>query len=248
MGYVFDYTDAIACHQWYQLEDKQNTAALQKRLFIDMLRPTIGDTFLDIGCGTGQFLQYLAKRGIDRNGLDPSPYMIDIASKNLGAGVTLQKGFAEDLPFDDNTFTCSALISVLEFVDDPQKSLEEAFRVTKNRVFIGFFNRYGLHRLQRRIKTCPYVSAYRHARLFSIWELKQMIYSIMGDIPVEWGTSCFWPTLPARITSGLIRSDILQHCPFGSFAGITVTLLPRFRTRPMELKVARGHPSNATIG
>jgi len=248
MGYLFDYTDAVACNQWYQCEDNQNTADRQKQLFFDMLSPTMGDIFLDIGCGTGHFLQYLMQRGIDLNGLDASPYMLDIASEKLNNKATLQRGFAENLPYDDNTFTCSALISVLEFVNDPRKSLEEAFRVTKDRVFIGLFNRYGFHRLQGRIKICPYDSAYRHARLFSIWEVKQMIHSLMGDVPVNWSTTGFQPALPAGITKSLKRWDIRQHYPFGSFAGITVTLLPKFRTRPMKLKVAPGHPSGATIG
>lgn len=248
MGYFFDYKDAVSCDQWYQCEDNHNATSLQRQLFMDMLNPAMGDTFLDIGCGTGHFLQFLLQRGIDLNGIDPSPYMLDIASEKLSNLVQLKRGFAENLPYDDNTFTCSALISVLEFVNDPQKALEEAFRVTKDRVFIGLFNRYGLHRLHGRIKICPYTTVYRHARLFGIWELKQMIRSIIGDVPVDWGTTCYQPAFPAIITRNLKRWDIRQHFPFGGFAGITVTLLPKFRTRPMKLKVAPGHPSGAAVG
>lgn len=248
MGYLFDYTDAISCDQWYRLDENLQTAELHKQLFFDMLRPAAGDAFLDIGCGTGHFLQYLTERGIDLNGIDPSPYMLDIASKILKNGATLQRGFAENLPYEDNTFTCSALISVLEFVNDPRKSLEEAFRVTKDRVFIGVFNRYGLHRMHNRTRICPYASVYRHARLFGIWELKQMIHSIMGDVPVDWGTTCFRPALPAGFSNRLKRWDIRQHCPFGSFAGITVSLLPKFRTRPMKLSVVPGRRTGAAVG
>lgn len=243
MGYVFDFQDALAYEKWCRDRSHQVVAQLERRLMIDLLGPVSGESILDIGCGTGINLAPLLDEGLDVTGIDPSPYMLDMARKIVGQRVDLYRGFAEDLPFEDNSFTYACLNTTLEFVDNPQKALEEAFRVAKDRVFVGILNRYALKGLQLRVKGKLFNTIYRHARFFSIWELKNMIRCALGEVPVSWRTVCQLMRPPGRVMGRIERYHLVQRCPFGAFAGIVVTLLPKYRTRPLGLKLEETLPS-----
>ncbi|MFC1826133.1 class I SAM-dependent methyltransferase [Thermodesulfobacteriota bacterium] len=246
MGYVFDFNDAKAYEEWFNQPGNRFTAELESRLMIDMLEPMPGETILDIGCGTGASLIPFLKKGLQATGIDPSPYMLDIAKINLGNRVDFHRGFAEDLPFDDNSFNYACLVTTLEFVDDYQKALEEACRVAKDKIFIGALNRYAIKGIQRRVKGVFTKTIYNHARFFSVWELKRNIRSILGDPPISWRTVCQLSSGSGIIASWLERSNLAQRCPFGAFAGMVVTLVPRFRTRPLAIPV-QAKPSTGAM-
>ncbi len=237
MGYVFDFKDALAYEKWCRDHSNQKLAELEKRLMLDLLRPLQGESVIDIGCGTGMHFDDLLACGLQVSGIDASPYMLDIARQKARQRVDLHRGFAEDLPFEDNAFTYAVLNTTLEFVDDPQKALEEAFRVTKDRVFLGVLNRYALKGFLRRVEGKFFDTIYSRARFFSIWELKHMVRKILGDVPVSWRTVCQLPTAPGRVMSRIEQNELIQRCPFGAFAGMVVTMEPRFRTRPLALKI-----------
>ncbi|MBL7178645.1 MAG: class I SAM-dependent methyltransferase [Pseudomonadota bacterium] len=248
MGYVFDFNDAKACEEWYELPDNRFAADLESRLMIDMLQPKKRETVLDIGCGTGVSLLPFLEIGLQATGIDPSPYMLAIAKKNLGNRADLHRGFAEDLPFDDNSFNHACLVTTLEFVEAPQKALEEACRVAKDKLFLGFLNRYAIKGIQRRVKGLFVETIYNHAHFFSIWELKKNIRSILGDPPISWRTVCQLPSVSGEFAYRIERSHLAQRCPFGAFAGMVVTLVPRFRTRPLPIPCRAKPSTGAMVG
>ncbi|MCJ7772646.1 MAG: hypothetical protein MUP22_05880, partial [Desulfobacterales bacterium] len=49
-------------------------------------------------------------------------------------------------------------------------------------------------------------------------------------------TICQFPSATGKISQRVERSKIIQQCPFGEYTGIAVTLVPRFRTKPIPLK------------
>jgi len=236
MGYVFDFKDAKSLQRWY--EDPRNglAADIQNRLMLDLIRPRAGETLIEIGCGTGMSLRPFIKKGLSVTGLDPSPYMLDIAKENLGAKADLHRGFAEDLPFDDNSFNHACFMTTLEFVEDPVKAITEAGRIAKDKLFIGVLNRYALKGFERRLRGVFTETIYNRARFYSVWELKQMLKSVFGEVPVDWRTVNHLPTVPGRFLGSFGKSAIVQKLPFGTFAGVMVPLMPRFRTRPLNLK------------
>ena len=107
MGYVFDFKDAIAYEQWLNKPANKATFDLETQLMHTLLQPMRGESILDIGCGTGACLKFLLDKELLVTGLDPSTYMLDIASRKVGSRVDLYRGYAEDLPFDDNSFNYS---------------------------------------------------------------------------------------------------------------------------------------------
>ena len=235
MGHVFDFKDAKSYEQWLEAPNNQPAAALEKQLLIDLLKPLPGKTVLDIGCGTGASLMPLIEAGLQATGLDPSPYMLDIAAKNLGHRVELHRGIAEDLPFDDNSFNYACLITTLEFVEDPRRTIEEACRVARNKIFLGVLNRYSIRGIQLRVSGMFTKNIFNRARFFSVWELKQLIRAQMGDVPITWRTVCHLPKLSGKIAHKIERFSLTQRCPFGMFAGMVVTPVPRFITKPLTV-------------
>ena len=236
MGYVFDFKDAIAYELWLDKPQNKGVIDFENKLMIDMLKPRHGTTFLDIGCGTGVTLLALLEKGVDITGIDPSPYMLDRATKHLGNRADLHRGHGEDLPFDDNTFNYTSLITSLEFSNNPKKILEEACRVTKEKLFLGVINKYAFRSIYLRVKGIPTRTIYNHARFFSIWELKRMIKGIMGqDVPIHWQTICLFPPHFEKITNKNIRPFLIPKYPFGAFIGVMVTLVPRYTTKPLSI-------------
>lgn len=236
MGHVFDFKDARAYAEWVSRHQDQWAASLESRLMVDMLQPQAGESVLDIGCGTGISAIPLLRMGLKVTGIDPSPYMLDISLENLGHRVDLYRGYAEDLPFDDNSFNHAIFFISLEFVDDPQKAIAEACRVAKDRLFVGFLNRFAIKGIQRWFSGWFSSSLFDHARFFSVWELKRIVRSVVGQVPATWRTVCQLPIAPGRTIQNFEQSDFVQRCPFGTFAGMAVTLMPRFRTRPLAVR------------
>ena len=82
---------------------------------------------LDVGCGTGANLEMLAKFGT-AEGVDVSDDALEFCRQK---GLKVQKGLAETLPYDDNTFDLTTALDVIEHLDDDIAGLKEMHRVTK---------------------------------------------------------------------------------------------------------------------
>lgn len=246
MGHVFTIEDARQWDVWSQKPANQFAMNLEHDLMMAMIQPMRMDTVLDVGCGIGGVTARLVQSGMNVTGLDPSYPALELALKKVGQRADFHQGFAEDLPFDDNSFHYVCLFKTLEFVEDPKKALEEACRVAKYKVFVGMINPCSLRGGGIRIRRWFGQSIFRHARFLSLWELKGMIREIAGDIPVQWRTMGQLPSRPGKFTCYMERSKYIQKCPFGAFVGVSATLFPRFRVRPLELKT-RPKPSTGVV-
>lgn len=243
MGYVFDFKDVKDYQRWLNKPRTQPMLDLQTELMLKMLKPVSGDTVLDIGCGTGRHLSRLAETGISSTGLDASIYMLDVAEKKIGHCADLHHGHAENLPFDDNSFNHAIFMNSLEFVEDPRQAIAEACRIAKDRLFIGTCNRYAIKSIYRRFEGVFRNSIWNRAKFFSAWELRDIIGDILGPVPIKWRTTCQLPLVANRWALTIESVSLIQHCPFGAFVGMVATLTPRYRTRPLSLKIqSKGTP------
>ncbi len=233
---MFDFQDAVSYERWLQDSLNQAVVALQNRLMLDLIRPVRGQRLLDIGCGTGAGLAPFLDLGIQLTGIDPSPYMLDVARDKFRHRVDLQWGHAEDLPFDDNAFNWAVLCMTLEFCDDPEKALEEACRVAKDGVFVGIINKYAFKSARRRMRGIFARSIYKQACFFSIRDVRHMFFRILGDVPMDWRTVYTFPRIFPGMAARIEASWIMRKSPFGAFAGLIALPVPRFRTTPLTLK------------
>ncbi len=88
---------------------------------------------LDIGCGTGDLLLMLAKRGkcTTLYGIDISPNMVKKAKKNLAGRAVIQYGDAENIPFKSNFFDYVASTEAFHHYENPKRAVKEMHRVLK---------------------------------------------------------------------------------------------------------------------
>jgi len=237
MGYVFDFKDAGNYDAWLDKGKNRHCLDLEIKLIIDLLSPEKGQRVLDIGCGTGVSLEPLLEQGLSLTGIDPSPYMLDLADKRLGNRVDLHRGIAEDLPFEDNSFDAALLFTSLEFTDRPAKAIEEACRVAKDRVVIGVLNRYAPQNMFRRFKSFFFTNIYTQAHFFSIWELRQILFAILGNVPVKWRTTPQFPFVSGPWAFYIESLGLVQKSFCGSLIAMQIKPVPKFRARPLALKI-----------
>ena len=82
---------------------------------------------LDVGCGTGGNLEMLANFGA-AEGVDISDDALEFCQQK---GLTVHKGLAEKLPFEDESFDVVSALDVIEHLDNDIAGLKEMNRVLK---------------------------------------------------------------------------------------------------------------------
>jgi len=103
-----------------------------------------GKHVLDVGCGTGRTACLLPKKHhCTVVAIDISEKMLDWSKERareegVENKVVFRIADATNLPFEDNTFDAVICESVMAFVKDKQKAIDEYVRVTKTGGYIGF--------------------------------------------------------------------------------------------------------------
>lgn len=124
------FFDSVA-KNWKELRETQGTES-----FFDLVKQRIPDkaSFLELGCGSGPFLDKILPRGGQTVGVDYSQAMLDEARRTLGpraAQVDLRLGYLEHLPIGDDSIDIALVYMVLHHLPTPNDALKDAFRVLK---------------------------------------------------------------------------------------------------------------------
>ena len=106
------------------------------RLTLDVLKPeTIPakQSLLDIGCGTGQFLEMLSQRApeVMLSGLEPNLQMLAKAQAKFADRINCVEGWAHELPFKDASFDFVTCNNMFHYIDEPLQALTEFKRVLR---------------------------------------------------------------------------------------------------------------------
>jgi SAM-dependent methyltransferase len=92
--------------------------------------PFTGDgRLLDVGCGTGNGLEFFSDLGWHVTGVEMSPYAASMARRHLGCDVLV--GEFEEVPLGDESFDVVRFSHNLEHLASPRKALEKARRVLR---------------------------------------------------------------------------------------------------------------------
>jgi SAM-dependent methyltransferase len=113
---------------WAASEDQQGPT-YEAALARVRLQP--GQRALDIGCGAGAFLRFVAERGAHPFGLDASAALVELARRRV-ASAEVCVGEMEALPYEDDAFDLVTGFNVFFFADDFVGALREAARVAKS--------------------------------------------------------------------------------------------------------------------
>ncbi len=90
---------------------------------------------LDVGAGSGVFAEAFSLRGIEGYGLDENAEMIETAGRHIPQ-VDFRQGSAEAIPWPDQAFDLVFMGLVLHEVNSPLAALQEARRVSRDRVAV----------------------------------------------------------------------------------------------------------------
>jgi SAM-dependent methyltransferase len=248
MGLIFDAGAARLYEAWYQSPQGRSMERLVKESVANLLDLQAGERILDVGCGEGNHLHLLSQMGFDGCGVDASSYMIRRARARLGHRCRLEVGEAEDLPFEDNEFDVVLLINTLEFLDHPVEALMEAGRVARRAVFAGVTNSFSWYCLCAKLGSLFRKSLFTYATSYNLWELKSLVHSALGDVPIKWRCAHVKAPVLERIGGLFSERWYLESCPFGSFLGLSATVHYRLRTSQTPLKVRLEHAGPVVRG
>jgi ubiquinone/menaquinone biosynthesis C-methylase UbiE len=118
------------------LRRSERVAALEVPSVVDLcLRNKASHSLLDIGCGSGIFLEAFAARGLFCAGVDLNPAMLR-ATRECVFGARVASAVAESLPFANKSFDLLFLAHILHEVDNPAAVLAECGRVARRRIAV----------------------------------------------------------------------------------------------------------------
>ncbi len=93
------------------------------------------DLLVDLGTGAGRMLEIFGTRASRAVGFDISPDMLTIARAKLdelaAENCQVRQGDCANVPLEDNVADIVILHQVLHFLDDPQRAVNEAARITR---------------------------------------------------------------------------------------------------------------------
>lgn len=106
------------------------------RVLLEELALSADDHLLEVGCGGGALLKAALRSGCRAAAIDHSHDMVRVASEanreSIAEGrLRIEHGSADELPFQDATFTKAVMTGVLGFLPDPVRAFGEIRRVLR---------------------------------------------------------------------------------------------------------------------
>ena len=101
-----------------------------ERYLLGFVPADLPGEILEVGCGTGHWLDILAKRGHPVVGLDPSAAMLKVAAQRVRREQLVQ-GKAEAIPWPDGSFVRLYCINSFHRFSDRERFMAEAYRVLR---------------------------------------------------------------------------------------------------------------------
>ncbi len=129
------FFDSFAEEQAYDVFDDRGYQRLLKE-FSALVRPAPEERLLDVGCGSGAFIDNLSASGLKVTGVDISFNNVRLAAEKSPA-FSFAAADVEELPFADDEFDIVTFSGLLHHLPVLDKALSESRRVLKpgGRVF-----------------------------------------------------------------------------------------------------------------
>lgn len=237
MNSDFDRESAENFDWWRRTAEGQQALEQELRLIKRVLKPQVGESILDVGCGPGFHLKRFLEWNMRPIGIDISPAMVELARQRAGFHIPIHEGIAERLPFEENQFDIVIFITSLEFMDSPKTALREAVRVARKKVMIVIFNAYSFVALSCYFSGFFKSNFYRHARLLNLWKVKKMVRQVLNFNKLYWGSSGSLPMLGSGEDKPEMSHTQLES-PFSKYIAVRVDLA--VSVRELERKI---HPA-----
>ncbi len=114
---------------YWGLDELDGTAAT--RAIMGWLDSKTGERILDVGCGTGRFMEAIEKSGAEVVGIEFFRFPLDKARPRVKG--LLHQMSAEELQFPDSSFDKILCNHVIEHLQNPYQALSEMKRVLRDK-------------------------------------------------------------------------------------------------------------------
>lgn len=211
--------------RWFLTPAGMYTDDKEKELLINTIRFKRGERVLEIGCGTGRYLEYLSDLGLEAAGVEPVEELIKKArQKSTIKNDQLIRCAYEKLPLGDNSFDNVIFMNTFGFANDKKAALKEAYRVAAKKVAVGFLNKNSLTKI---FKVNERRAVYNDSAPLSGNELIKIIKEALSGMEKNYELQLRY-TLYLPITIGHMFSfadDMLEktNLPFGDFGMMVIT-------------------------
>ncbi len=195
---------------------------------------------LEVGCGTGQFAEWLAVRSLKVMGLDRSPAMLrEMRARRPDISAVL--GDAHLLPYRDEAVDLVVFVTALEFLEGPEVALIEAARVARQGMILVTLNRWNLGALSRRWGPQARRPLLGQTRDCSALALRRTLWQVAGGRlrAIHW-TSTLFPVCLWKLCAPI---------PVGDVIGMAALLAPSADGAKGEFRLPpRVAPADRTAG
>jgi ubiquinone/menaquinone biosynthesis C-methylase UbiE len=177
---------------------------------LKVINPKKDDKYLEIGFGSGIFINKYVSHVSKIAGIDYSEDMVKLASdinrELVESGkAEFKQGYASALPWADNEFTIVAAIEVFFFLTEIEKTLNEIFRVLKpggKLVIEMAFNKDDGADHKRHIKKM-------NLKLYSGEEMKKLLKQAgFNDIVIDYYKAVWIPIKGYIVPKGMVVKGI----------------------------------------
>lgn len=185
------FSDAQIYESWFESKVGASVKRLEDALILKLRKELSGKGLLEIGSGSGAFAETFELAGVSHyEGLEPEEAMLGFALRERSQ-YKFSKGFAEELPFPDNSFDVCAFVTSLEFVDDVYAAINEAARVSSGGLLAAYLNAESPVNMRRREKVRQNKASYPYKRFFSEDELVN-VFAAVSARKVKSASAVFW--------------------------------------------------------
>ena len=208
------FIDPAAYEAWYRTPRGAWIGRAEFTLLMRLLRPTSGDTLLDVGCGTGYFSRRFADSGLHVTGIDPDAAMLAFANSR-SANVQYMQASALRLPFRDHAFDYASAITSLCFIEPPTLAIAEMQRVSRHAVVLGLLNRHSLLYYAKHDQ-----GGYKGARWDGTRDVRQWLEPFAPTVETEIRSAIFLPG--GNLFSRTIERCLPTRLPYGGFLAVKI--------------------------
>ena len=148
---------------WVPADASEEISSVVSRPLVDLIQSLdLQSLVLDIGCGPGRVLGFLAKRGVRCIGLDRSRISLRLAVQRYARPGVVADNL--NLPLADGTADVVISDGVIHHTENPQAAFEENFRVLKSggRMYLAVYKPSGRYPLLYRFPGALIRAAVRH--------------------------------------------------------------------------------------
>lgn len=168
MSIFFEQDIARKYDEYYQSDFGRIVDKIEKEIISQFVKKIPRGKLLELGCGTGHWTEFFVQEGFRVIGVDNSKAMLNIAKQKKNKAKFLLAN-SENLPFNNESHSIIASITMIEFVKNQQKAIQEMYRVLKKNgwLIIGCLNAestIGLNKQQDDV--------FKYAKLFKLSDLK----------------------------------------------------------------------------